>query len=871
MTDAPLTPMMQQYRELKARDHDAILLFRMGDFYEMFGEDAERAAPLLGLALTSRDKGEGAVPMAGFPHPALESYLAKIVGAGLRAAVCEQVEDARQAKGLVKRDVVRVVTPGTLTEDELLDPKTANYLAAIVEVGAKLGLAWVELSTGRFSLTGLLRTELMDEVARLAPAETLISELSVQAPWVTLLRTQSSTVITVRPSWDFQPEQSRKILYEMFGTTTLAGFGIDDRALEVQAAGALAAYLRDMQKSSLAHITRLIPYRRADTLALDEMTRRSLELVRTLREGKREGSLLSVIDCTQTPMGARLLSDWLTSPLTVPELIAERLDAVDELFRQSALRGDLRNLLSESHDLERLAARVGTGRATPRDLASLARTLAMLPRLKARLSARAAKRLNQLESALELCPEIRAEIEAALVDDPPLAIKDGGLIRPGYSAELDELRESASGGKTWIARFQGEQIRRTGIQNLKVGFNKVFGYYIEITHAQAQSRGASIPEDYIRKQTVKNAERYITPELKEHEDKVLRAEERGHELEYELFTTLRDRVSAEAPRLIQAGSVLAQLDALCSLAELAATHGYCRPEIVAEPVFEVEAGRHPVLDALLSRGQFVANDVKLGPESGSIVLITGPNMAGKSTYIRQVALITILSHIGSFVPARRARIGIVDRLFARVGATDDLGRGQSTFMVEMSETANILNNATERSLVILDEIGRGTSTFDGISLAWAITEHIHDAIGCRTLFATHYHELVELEKTKPRLRNANVAVREREGEIVFLYQIVPGGADQSYGIHVARLAGVPAPVLDRAREILKFLEKQHGPDPGLPEGPIRRKVKSGKALPGSLFAALPDPLLEELRHIDPTGLTADQALELVRKLRDLAE
>jgi DNA mismatch repair protein MutS len=869
MSDS-LTPMMQQYRELKARDPDALLLFRMGDFYELFGEDAERAAGLLGLTLTSRDKGPDAMPMAGFPHPALETYLAKIVQAGMRAAVCEQVEDSREAKGLVKRDVVRVVTPGTLTDDELLDPRTANYLAAAVEAGGKMGLAWVELSTGRFSLTGLMRQELVDELARLSPAEILISELSLDAPWARALRSQSGMALTVRPSWDFQAEQARSTLFDQFKTKTLAGFGIDDRSVEVQAAGALLAYLRETQKTSLGHITRLIPYRRADTLALDEMTRRSLELVRTLREGKREGSVLSVIDCSATPMGARLLSEWLTSPLTSTELIAERLEAVEELFNQSALRGDLRSLLGQSYDLERLAGRIGTGRATPRDLVALAKTLAILPKLKARLTARVSKRLNQLEAALELCPEIRAEIEAALLDDPPLAVKEGGLIRDGYHAGLDELRANAKGGKSWIAKFQAEQVRRTGVASLKVGFNKVFGYYIEITHAQAQARGATIPDDYIRKQTVKNAERYITPELKEHEEKVLRAEERAHELEYELFTTLRDRVSAEAPRLIQAGAVLAQLDVFSSLAELAAKHGYCRPEIVAEPVFEVEAGRHPVLDAILPHGDFVPNDIQLGEDKGVILLITGPNMAGKSTYIRQVALIAILAHLGSFVPARRARIGTVDRLFARVGATDDLSRSQSTFMVEMSETANILNNASPHSLVILDEIGRGTSTFDGISLAWAITEHIHDAIGCRTLFATHYHELVELEKTKPRLRNANVAVREKDGEIVFLYQIVPGGADQSYGIHVARLAGVPASVLERAREILKFLEKQHGPDPGLPEGPIKRKVKSGRALTGSLFAALPDPLLSELKQIDLDQITPEVAIDLVRRLRELA-
>jgi DNA mismatch repair protein MutS len=873
MADPSLTPMMQQYRELKARDPDALLLFRMGDFYEMFGEDAERAAPLLGLALTSRDKGSDAIPMAGFPHPALDSYLAKIVHAGLRAAVCEQVEDPKLAKGLVKRDVIRVVTPGTLTDEELLDPKTANYLAAVVEVGGKLGLSWVELSTGRFSLASLMRTELVDEIARINPAETLISELSLDTPWVRMLRGQPAGAITVRPSWDFQPEQARKTLFEHFGTTTLAGFGVDDRSPEVQAAGALAAYLKETQKTALGHIIRLVPYRRADTVALDEMTRRSLELVRTLREGKRDGSLLSVIDCTVTPMGARLLSEWLTSPLTSHELIAERLDAVEELFNQSILRGDLRTLLSQSYDLERLAARAGTGRATPRDLVALARTLALLPKVKARLAARISRRLNQLEAALELCPEIRAEIEAALVDDPPLALTEGGLIRDGYHPELDELRAHAHGGKSWIAKFQAEQIRKTGIPSLKVGFNKIFGYYIEITHAQAQARGANIPTDYIRKQTVKNAERYITPELKEYEEKVLRAQERAYELEYELYSTLRDRVSAEAPRLIQAGAVLAQLDVLTALAELAARHGYCRPELVADPVFDVEAARHPVLDALMAPGDFVPNDIRLETDGGMILLITGPNMAGKSTYIRQVALVAILAHLGSFVPARRARIGLVDRIFARVGATDELSRGQSTFMVEMTETANILHNATPRSLVILDEIGRGTSTFDGISLAWAITEHIHDTIGCRTLFATHYHELVELEKTRPRLRNANVAVRESQGEIVFLHQIVPGGADQSYGIHVARLAGLPAPVLERAREILKFLEKQHGPDPGLPapEGPIRRKVKTGRALVGSLFAELPDPLLVELRQMDPACVTPECALDLLKRLRELAQ
>ncbi|WP_152053968.1 DNA mismatch repair protein MutS [Tautonia marina] len=884
MSGPASTPMMQQYRELKARDPDALLLFRMGDFYELFGEDAERASALLGLALTSRDKGADAIPMAGFPHPALESYLAKIVAAGHRAAVCEQVEDAKQAKGLVKREIVRVVTPGTLTDDALLDPKAANYLAAVVEVKGKLGLAWVELSTGRFLLCEVQRRELLDEMARLDPAEVLVSETSLDAPWVRLIRQQSPQVpITCRPSWDFQPSEAKGRLFEHFGVTTLSGFGLDDEAIEVSAAGALLSYLKDTQKSSLGHLTRIVPYRRGSTLLLDETTRRSLELTRTLRDAKRDGSLLAVIDRTCTPMGARLLAEWMTSPLTDLDGITRRHAAVAELLADTALRADLRAALDRAHDLERLAARAATFRASPRDLACLAKTLGLLPRIKARLSERGAPLLNDLEQALELCPEIRSGIEQALVDEPPLALKEGGLIRQGYHPTLDELREIARGGKSWIARYQAEQVQKTGIHGLKVGFNKVFGYYIEITHAQAA--GKALPSEYVRKQTIKNGERYITPELKEYEDTVLRAEERARDLEYELFVTLRDRVAAEAPRLVQAGVVLATVDVLCGLAELASRQGYCRPEMVSEPVLTIVDGRHPVLDAMMPQGAFVPNDATLGPIDGMVVILTGPNMAGKSTYIRQIALMAILAQMGSFVPAKQARLGVVDRVFARVGATDELSRGQSTFMVEMTETANILNNATGQSLVILDEIGRGTSTFDGVSLAWAIAEHLHDEVGCRTLFATHYHELVDLEQSRPRLRNCNVAVRERDGEVVFLHRIVPGGADQSYGIHVARLAGVPGSVLDRARTILAYLERHHGTEqldgsggettPGTPpterDGPDPRKVKTGRGFSESLFAALPDPMIDELREVDPAAIDPSAALALIRRLKELAE
>jgi DNA mismatch repair protein MutS len=603
------------------------------------------------------------------------------------------------------------------------------------------------------------------------------------------------------------------------------------------------------------------------------MTRRSLELTRTLREGSRDGSLLSAVDATVTAMGARLLSSWLQSPLASLAEIEERHEAVEYLVRDAAVRVDLRSHLSKAADLERLAGRTGTGRVTPRDLVALRRTLFLLPGIRERLAEQGGTLLARVQDAIEPCAEIRDSIAEALVDDPPLAVREGGLIRDGYHATLDELRAAAKGGKSWIANFQAEEIRRSGIPSLKIGFNKVFGYYIEVTHTHV----AKVPPDYVRKQTVKNAERYITPELKEYEDRVLRAEDRARELEYELFVSLRDRVAAESPRLVQIGRALAQLDVITAWAELATQRRWCRPAMTDQPILRIEAGRHPVLEVMLPSGEFVPNDTRIGDADGTILLLTGPNMAGKSTYIRQVALLSLLAQAGSFVPARQAEIGLVDRLFARVGATDELGRGLSTFMVEMTETANILHNATSQSLVILDEIGRGTSTFDGVSLAWAIAEQLHDEVGCRALFATHYHELVDLEKTKPRLRNANVLVREQAGEIVFLHRIAPGGADQSYGIHVARLAGVPAPVLERAREILEYLERHHvdgsatgadtqnASDRAHAVGP--RRVRTGRALQGSLFAALPDPLLALLEELDPDSVAAEDVASLVRRLQ----
>jgi DNA mismatch repair protein MutS len=637
--------------------------------------------------------------------------------------------------------------------------------------------------------------------------------------------------LTLRPDWTFDADSAHAALCKHFGVTTLAGLGFDDGQPCVVAAGALLLYVQETLRGSLAHLNRLRPYRRGDFLVLDEVTRRSLELTRTLRDGTRDGALLAFVDRTVTPMGARLLGEWLVAPLTSRPDVEARLDAVGELVAEHGLRQELRDVFGGVSDLQRLTARVSTGRATPRDLAAVARTLRLLPRLKAKVTARRAALLRELEGRLELCPDLREALDNALVDDPPVSAREGGVIRPGFDAALDELRTNARSGKDWIAKFQADEITRTGINSLKVGFNRVQGYYIEVTHTHA----AKIPDNYHRKATLKNAERYVTPELKEYEEKVLGAEEKGQEREYELFLTLRDRVGAETARLMQTADVLAHLDVLAGLAELAVARQYCRPELCDEAVLEIEDGRHPVLEQTLPPGTFVPNDVALGPDQGTLWLITGPNMSGKSTFIRQVALLTLLAQMGSFVSARRMRVGVVDRIFTRVGASDELSRGQSTFMVEMTEAANILNNATARSLVILDEIGRGTSTYDGVSLAWAITEYLHNHAGCRALFATHYHELAQLAETLPGLRNYNVQVREWQDEVVFLHKIAAGSADKSYGIHVARLAGIPGEVLDRARDVLADLEAHHVE---AKRPPARRRKRGPREEQAGLFGGL---------------------------------
>lgn len=845
------TPMMRQYEEAKKACSDALLLFRMGDFYELFHDDAKEAARLLNLTLTSREKGAGAVPMAGFPHHQLDAYLARLIEAGKRVAVCEQVEDPRTAKGLVDRKVTRIVSRGTLTDDALLDPRESNFLAAIVH-GDPSGMAWVDLSTGAFHACTCRAENLADHVARVNPSECLVSDDPSE-----VIPRMASAAKTTRPAWAFSSTTARELLTGHFGTRDLTGFGFDESdEPAVRAAGAIIDYLRETQQTELHHIDCLTPYRTGYCLEIDEATRRSLEITRTLREGRREGSLLGVLDRTRTAMGARMLNAWLSSPLTDVDQIQSRLDAVEELKNDPSLGDVVCGFLANTYDLDRLLARVVTGRASPRDLNFVGHTLRVLPRLQTQLDGRSSSLLRELQQQLDGCPELRDTLGRALVDECGLASRDGGFIRPGYDATLDELRDLTAGGKQWIAAYQAEESRRTGIPNIKIGFNKVFGYYLEVTHAHSDK----VPPDYIRKQTIKNAERYITPPLKEHEEAVLSAEQRAKDLEYELFVALRSMVAHVASRLKKTAATLAQLDVLAALAELARQRSYCRPRPTRQRRLHIVEGRHPVLEILEPEGTFVPNSTLVSPEDGLILIITGPNMAGKSTYIRQVALITLMTQIGSFVPAKEATIGVADRVFARVGASDELARGQSTFMVEMIETARILNMATEQSLVILDEIGRGTSTFDGISLAWSVVEDLHDRVGSRTLFATHYHELTDLARTLSGVTNLNVAVREWEDKVVFLHQIVPGSADKSYGIHVARLAGVPRAVNERAKEILSQLENEHLDPHGRPR--IAQKQQR-KELQLTLFGPAEHPLLEAIREVDINATTPLEALRLI--------
>ncbi|TWT76762.1 DNA mismatch repair protein MutS [Planctomycetes bacterium CA13] len=871
-----MTPMMKQYHEAKAACGDALLFFRMGDFYELFLDDAKVASKILGLTLTSRDKdAENPTAMAGFPHHQLDSYLSKLIRAGYRAAVCEQVEDPKQAKGLVRREITRLVTPGTLTDDGLLDPREANYLAAVYLVSPKkkskdnaepmVGIAWAELSSGRFEAGVFQKSRIEDELARIGPAEVIYREDDARfspdttAPWSW----------TSRPAWSFAEDASRDALCKQFSVHNLEGFGFEDTdAPAIRAAGAVLTYLQETQPSGLDHFRSISAHHRSGVLQIDASTRHSLEITRTIRSGSREGSLLGVIDRTCSPMGARLLADWIAAPLIDHERIESRLDAVSELVGDARLRGDIRETLRHTFDLTRLMARIATGRTGPRDLQQVARTLANLPELKARLTDRKSERLGFVEAHLHLCPELRSHLERALADDCPLSASDGNFIREGFDEQLDALRVLARGGKEWIAAYQQKQMESTGIQNLKVGYNKVFGYFLEVTNSQRDK----IPDNFIRKQTLKNCERFITPELKEYEEKVLSADDQASSREQILFQNLRQQTHQHLPILQEVAMVIAELDVLAALAEIAAVRKWVRPQLTDDSILRIEAGRHPVLDVTLPQGEFVPNDCVQSPETGMILLITGPNMAGKSTYIRQIALITLMAQAGSFVPAEKATIGIADRIFARVGASDELSRGQSTFMVEMVETARILNTATSRSLVILDEIGRGTSTYDGLSLAWAITEHLHEQIGCRTLFATHYHELTQLEETLPRVANLNVAVKEWNDEVVFLHRIVSGGADKSYGIHVARLAGIPKTVNERAKDVLAQLEVDHRDSLDRPTisaaGDSTSKQNHYQL---TLFGIADHPLLEDIQKLDINSMTPIEAMQFLQAAKQALE
>ena len=859
MADAKLSPAMEQYMRFKREHDDAILFFRMGDFYEMFFDDAREASRLLGLTLTSRNHGKtsGEVPLAGVPHHAMEGYLARLVGMGRKVAICEQVEDPKKAKGIVKRDVVEVVSPGTALADAMLDGQRNNYTASICADGDVAGIAWVDLSTGDFTLAEVGVAELGDELERTAPAEIVVGEAFDDERLARLTVGLPRVAVSRLDDWHFEYHTARQALLEQLGVRSLKGFDCDDLDVGVRAAGAAIAYLRENQRSAVGHIQRLQRRRRGDCLLLDATAQRNLDLLANQHDGSPEGSLLAVLERTRTAMGARLLRQWLIAPLRDPAQIDRRLDAVGCLVAGRAGRGRVREHLERVGDIERMMARVSCRRAAPRDLAGLASSLAALPDIAASVAVFDSPLLRQLAGPdLPLVEDLVSLVRRALVDEPPAVLGDGGVIRDGYDDDLDELRRIASGGREWIARMQTEERERTGIGSLKIGYNQVFGYYIEVSRANLER----VPESYTRKQTLANAERFITPELKEQEARVLQAEERIGVLETELFIGVREESAAYAGQVQAAAAAVARIDVLAGLAEVAESHDYVRPVVDEGTVIDIEAGRHPVVEGQLQQGRFVPNDMRLDCDAEQILLVTGPNMAGKSTIIRQTGLIVLLAQMGSFVPARSAHIGVVDRIFTRVGASDNLVRGESTFMVEMNEASTILNNAGPRSLILMDELGRGTSTYDGLSIAWSIVEFLHDngLARPRTLFATHYHELTELESRLPRVRNINVQVREEGDHVVFLHRLAPGPCDRSYGIHVAQMAGMPATVVGRAHEILARLESEHrSSDPG--------KAAANEAQM-DLFGTRPPEavrLLEELRRLDVEHTTPFDALALL--------
>lgn len=858
-----LTPAMAQYARMKAQYPDAILFFRMGDFYETFNDDAKLVSRVLGLTLTARsNSGPNRIPLAGVPHHAVEKYIAELIRAGYKVAVCEQVEDPKKAKGVVKRDVVEVVTPGTSQLSQTLEADQNNYIISLVPGHEHYGLAFVDLSTGEFRVAELVEEDLFTELARLNPSEAVIGNDWSEQAEVFLKSRFPGIAVSQIDSWAFSYDQAHQTLLDHFETLSLKGFGCDGLIAGIASAGGLISYLKDTQKNRLAHLMSLSRYNINEWMLMDTATQRNLELVHSLRDGSREGTLLSVMDKTWTPMGARLLRGAITRPLVSAAAILLRQNAVRELTERQEQQDQLSGLLKTIGDTERLAARIGSERANARDLVAIKDTLRMIPSIKATLADTLSELMGSLRDRLRDLRETADRLDQALVEAPPLSLTEGGIIRTGYNAELDELRDIQSNGKQWIARLQQQERDRTGIQSLKVDYNKVFGYYIEVTRTNLHRLNG----EYVRRQTLRNAERFITPELKEYEEKILGAEERIMELEYQLFLDLRTEVAAHLEDILANARAIAQLDVLNALALIAVQNDYVAPALDEGSVIEIKDGRHPVVEQLLSGEPFVPNDVLLDTTTNQIGLITGPNMAGKSTFLRQVGLITLMAQMGSFVPARSARIGVVDRIFTRVGASDNLARGESTFLVEMNETANILNNATPNSLILLDEIGRGTSTFDGLSIAWAVTEYLHNtpARAAKTLFATHYHELIELESRLSRLRNYNVAISERDDHIVFLRKVRPGGSDRSYGIQVARLAGLPQPVIDRAKTILANLEEEDLTPAGTPQH--RRPQPKESPYQLSLFVPQDHPVVDFIGQLDVDKMTPLEALNTLSDL-----
>jgi len=863
-----VTPMMQQYLNIKDQYRDCILFFRLGDFYEMFFRDAEVASKELEITLTGKDCGlEERAPMCGVPFHAADGYIARLVSKGYKVAICEQVEDPALAKGIVKRDVVKVVTPGTVTDIAMLDDRKNNYLMSVCRNGNFYGLAAVDVTTGDFYATritwGNTRGKLLDEIAKFMPSELVVnSEFNEDKELLSQLNLRFNIYISVYDNCCFEYGNAKETLREHFKNVT---FELSEYDISINASGALLKYLDMTQKVSLSHIQNFNSYNIDEFMILDAATRRNLELTETMREKSKRGSLLWVLDKTMTSMGGRLLRKWIEQPLVNLGDIRLRLDAVSEFKNKFMARMEIREMLRRVYDMERLMGKVVLGSVNCRDLIALKNSVSQIPYVKNILADFQAEYNMTCYQQLDSLEDVQQLIESSIMEEPPITIKEGGIIKTGFNPEVDKLREASTRGKDWIAALEAAEREKTGIKNLKVGFNRVFGYYIEIT----KSNLASAPEDYIRKQTLANCERYITPELKEIEDNILGAEEKIVQLEYSLFVQIKEMIASQLTRIKGTSKALAELDSLASLAEVADREGYCMPEVAATDEIHIIDGRHPVVEKMTDKSSFVPNDTVLDLGEDRLAVITGPNMAGKSTYMRQTALIVLMAQIGSFVPATSARIGLVDRIFTRVGASDDLASGQSTFMVEMSEVANILINATQRSLLILDEIGRGTSTFDGLSIAWAVIEYIvsREKLGCRTLFATHYHELTELEGKLTGIKNYCITVKEKGEDVIFLRKIIRGGADGSYGIQVARLAGVPLPVIDRAKEILQELDAADISKNGKARR-IKKQVEGQLDLfEAAAKASAHSEILEQVRKLDVSRLTPIDAMNFLYELQ----